>query len=125
MDFQAFRGAMIGMAAWLAAGIAAGVLTAAYHEAFGASASHAYCATLRTSVVTVAALGLAWAGTRWNITEFLRLTYPAMVLGAYRLVVEDLRQERTTALFLSLLVYGTALMALPRLKRARLAAGRT
>ena len=98
---------------------------ASYDAARAAFAVHAYCATLRTSVVTLSALGLAWAGTRWNISEFLRLTYPAMVLGAYRLVAEDLRQERTTALFLSLLVYGTALMALPRLKRARLVADRT
>ena len=48
----------------------------------------------------------------------LRLIYPAMAIGAYRLVMEDLHQERKAALLLSLLMYGAALMALPRFKRA-------
>jgi hypothetical protein len=77
----------------------------------------------------------AWAGGRWDfpelprgpggdgdLPELPRLIHPAMALGAYRLVAQDLRQDGTTALFLSLLVYGTALMAPPRVKRA---AGRT
>jgi len=41
-----------------------------------------------------------------------------MALGAYRMVGVDLRQDRTVALFLSLLLFGTALMLLPRLMRA-------
>ena len=40
-----------------------------------------------------------------------------MALGACRLLAEDLHQERKAALFLSLLVYGAALTALPRLVR--------
>ena len=105
--------------ACLLAGIAAGLLTAGYHEVFGQAASHAYCATLRTAVVAVAALLLAWAGSRWDNLEFSRLIYPAMALGAYRLLTDDLHQDRKAALFLSLLVYGSALIALPRLKKAR------
>ena len=42
-----------------------------------------------------------------------------MLLGAYRLLVLDLHQDRKAALFLSLLVYGGALMLLPLLARAR------
>jgi hypothetical protein len=42
--------------------------------------------------------------------------YPAMLLGAYRLIAEDLYQDRKVALFFSLLVYGAALMALPKLR---------
>jgi len=105
--------------ACLLAGIAAGLLTAGYHEVFGEAASHAYCATLRTTVVAVAALLLAWAGSRWDNLELSRLIYPAMALGAYRLLTDDLHQDRKAALFLSLLVYGSALIALPRLKKAR------
>jgi len=86
---------------------------------FGEAASHAYCATLRTTVVAVAALLLAWAGSRWDNLELSRLIYPAMALGAYRLLTDDLHQDRKAALFLSLLVYGSALIALPRLKKAR------
>jgi hypothetical protein len=105
--------------ACLLAGIAAGLLTAAYHEAFGQSASQAYCGTLRTTVVAVSALLLAWAGSRWDNLELSRLIYPAMALGAYRLLTDDLHQDRKAALFLSLLVYGSALIALPRLKKSR------
>ena len=40
-----------------------------------------------------------------------------MVLGAYRLVAEDMHQEPRAASVISLLVYGGALMALPKLLR--------
>jgi hypothetical protein len=115
--FQAFRLAAAGTFAWLLAGISAGLLTAVYHGAFGEAASHAYCATLRTGIVAGSAILLAWVGSRWDYLELTRLVYPAMVIGAWRLVMEDLHQERKAALFLSLLIYGVALMALPRFKR--------
>ena len=117
-SLQAFRLVVAGALVWLAAGIAAGALTTAYHALFGAGASHAYCATLHTGVLAAAALLLAWAGSRWNRLELSRLIYPVMIAGAYRLVVEDLHQDRKVALFLSLLLYGAALMALPRLHRS-------
>jgi hypothetical protein len=114
---QAFRLVVAGALVWLAAGIAAGALTAAYHALYGAGASHAYCATLHTGVLAGAALLLAWAGSRWNRLELSRLIYPVMIAGAYRLVVEDLHQDRKAALVLSLLLYGAALILLPRLHR--------
>ena len=108
-----------GTAVLLLAGVAAGLLTAGYHLIFGVEATHAYCATLRTFVLSAAALLLAWAGGRWERPEFGRLVYPVMVLGAYRMVVVDLHQDRTAALFLSLLLYGGALILLPKLIRTR------
>jgi hypothetical protein len=42
-----------------------------------------------------------------------------MFLGGYRLVMQDLQQGHTGALFFSLLLYGTVLIALPRLKAAQ------
>ena len=115
------RMAIAGMLAWLLAGTLAGALTAGYHAALGPAASHAYCATLRTGVLTGSALLLAWVGARRNNWELSRLAYPMMALGAYRLLAEDMHQERKAALFLSLLVYGAALTALPRLNRSRAA----
>jgi hypothetical protein len=108
-----------GTAVCLVAGIAAGLLTYGYHAIFGAEATHAYCATLRTFVLSFAALLLVWAGGRWDRPEFSRLVYPVMALGAYRMVGVDLQQDRTAALFLSLLLYGGALMLLPRMMRVR------
>jgi hypothetical protein len=104
-------------AVWLIAGILAGQITIAYHAICGAGASHAYCATIRTAMIAAAALLAAWVGARWSKQEFSRLIYPLMILGAWRLVTVDLRQERTAALFLSLLLYGGALMVLPRISR--------
>lgn len=104
---------------WPIAGLAAGLLTGAYHAWFGAGATHAYCATLRTALLAAAAVALAWCGSRWKRPELSHLIYPAMTLGAYRLVAEDLHQDRKVALFFSLLVYGGALMALPKMKSAR------
>ena len=122
-NIQVFRLAVAGTLVWLLAGASAGALTSAYHAVFGAASSHPYCATLRTSVLAGLALLLAWAGARWHRVELSRLIYPTMVLGAYRLVMVDLGQDQKPALFLSLLVYGCALMALPHLARARPSAG--
>ena len=119
---RALRVVIAGTAALLTAGIAAGLLTYAYHGIFGANATHAYCATLRTFVLSATALVLAWAGGHWNRAEFGRLVYPVMALGAYRMIGVDLHQDRTAALFLSLLLYGGALMLLPKLIRTSAAA---
>jgi hypothetical protein len=118
-SFHALRTAEAGTLVWLAAGVAAGLATFAYHGAFGADATHAYCATLRTGVLSGTALLLAWGAGRWNRPEFSRLIYPVMALGGYRMIGVDLRQDRTAALFLSLFLHGAALMVLPRWHRAR------
>jgi hypothetical protein len=103
----------------MVSGIAAGLLTAGYHQMFGVTATHAYCATLRTGVLAAGALVLAWAGWRPGRPEFSQLVYPVMALGAYRMIAVDLRGDRTAALFLSLLLYGGALMLLPRMSSRR------
>ena len=117
-NMQVFRIAVAASFVWMAAGIAAGLLTAAYHVVLGAGASLAYRAALRTGVLAGLSLLLAWAGPRWNRPELSLLVYPAMVLGGYRLLVQDLHQGHNGALFFSLLLYGAVLTALPRLKRS-------
>jgi hypothetical protein len=116
---RAFRVAMAATLVWLVASVAAGGLTRAYHGLFAAAAGDPYCATLRTLAVVGVTLLLAAIGTQANFRDFAQLVYPLMLLGAYRLLSDDLRQDRKTALFLSLLVYGATLIALPRLRRAR------
>ena len=114
---QAFLVAVAAGFFWLAAGIAAGALTGIYHAVFGADATHAYCATLRTATLAGCSLFFAWSAVHWRRLEVSYLVYPAMALGAWRLVMKDLHEDRTGALFLSLLLYGAVLTALPRLKR--------
>jgi hypothetical protein len=104
-----------GVLVWFLGALTAGLSTYAYHGIAGAAATHAYCATLRTSVLSIGALLLAWAGARYIKPEFSRLVYPVMLMGAWRIVGIDLHQDRTTALFLSLLLYGAALILLPRI----------
>lgn len=117
-SMRAFRIAVAASFVWLAAGITAGMLTGVYHLVMGAGATHAYCAAMRTGVLAGLALLLAWAGPRWNRAELSLLIYPAMILGAYRLLAQDLHQGHKGALFFSLLLYGAVLTALPRLKRS-------
>ncbi|MEO8369789.1 MAG: hypothetical protein ABI806_11345 [Candidatus Solibacter sp.] len=114
---RALRVLVAGAAVCLTAGIAAGLLTSVYHHWFGAEATHAYCATLRTLVLSSAALLLAWGAHRWQRIEFGRLVYPVMALGAYRMIGVDLQQDKTAALVLSLFLYGAALIVLPKLAR--------
>jgi len=115
---SAVRLTLAGAAAWVCAGLAAGYLTASCRYLLGPDAGPAYCPTLRTAALVGMALLLAWAGSRWRYPEFSRLAYPAMILGGYRLLTQDLYEERKVTLFLSLLVYGAALTVVPRLKKA-------
>jgi len=113
-----FRLSLAGVFVWLLAGLWAGAITNVCASVLGDSAREGYCATLRTWTLAALSLLLAWAGARWKRTELSRLVYPAMILGAYRLAMVDFNQNRKPALFLSLLAYGGALMALPRLMRS-------
>jgi hypothetical protein len=62
-------------------------------------------------------VALAWFGRRWNLSELIWVLVPWMIFGAVKLVADDFRQGRSVTLFLSLLVYGATLIALPRLLR--------
>jgi hypothetical protein len=108
------RLACAGMLALLVAAIAAAGLTGGYHALFGAAATHSYCATLRTCVLAGGSLWLAWAGSRWQRIELRQLIYPTMLLAAYRLIAEDMRQDQKAAAVISLLIYGAVLMTLPK-----------
>lgn len=121
--FIALRLAAAGAVLLQTAGALAGSLTAIYHVILGAAANHTYCGTLRTGVLAAGALLVGWAGTRWSREEAWLLVYPTMALGAYHLVAVDLHQGTKPALFLSLVMYGTALIVLPRLRRAMRSTG--
>lgn len=120
----ALRMVVAGMVFWQSAGLAAAVLSAAYHAGFGAGAPHGYCATFRTVVLAAGAVLIAWAGSHWKGLPVTPLIYPVLVLGAYRLLMLDLRQESKSALVLSLLAYGAALILVPRLAEFRQTAAR-
>jgi hypothetical protein len=118
-NFRALRVALASVLVWEVLGLSAGTLTSVYHGLIGATAGDPFCATIRTGVVTGAALLLVFAGSRPNFRDLAQMVYPLMLLGAYRLLFVDMHQDRKVALFLSLLLYGAALMAIPRLRRVK------
>lgn len=113
--YLGFSMAVSALLVWHATGLAAGALTGAVHQIEDPEARSAYFATARTAAITLCAIALAWSATRWRQPALSYLVYPMMLLGAYKLAVQDLRAERTMPLFLSLLLYGGALIVLPRL----------
>lgn len=123
-NFHAVRLTLAALLTWVATGLLAGLLTGVCHAFFDAAAGDPYCATLRTATLTGASLLLAWAGAHRKFTHLAPLVYPLMLLGAYRLLAVDMHQDRKIVLFLSLLLYGAALMAIPRLARPRVSAHR-
>jgi hypothetical protein len=74
--------------------------------------------TLRTVAISAAAIALAWLGSRWHLRELVWLLYPWMAFGAIKLILEDFGHGQSATLFVSLFVYGAALIALPRLLRS-------
>jgi hypothetical protein len=61
------------------------------------------------------ACALAWGGRRWDRDELVWLVFPVMIIGAYKLIDIDFPQARTHAVSISLVLYGGALLVLPRL----------
>jgi hypothetical protein len=70
---------------------------------------------VRTVVTCVIALGLGYAGSRWNRVELGWVAYGAIGFGALKLVLEDLRFGNAATLMVSLLFYGLILILLPKL----------
>lgn len=79
----------------------------------------AVVATIRTGVLSSAAIGLALA-CRWDRFADMRLlVYPVLTMVALKLLVEDFRVGRPLTLFITFAIYGGALIAAPRLRRRR------
>jgi hypothetical protein len=73
--------------------------------------------SLRTVLISAVALVLAWFASRWRRSELVWLLYPWMAFGALKLILDDFGHGQPATLFVSLLVYGGALIAIPRLLR--------
>lgn len=74
-------------------------------------------AALRMGVLALTVVALAWVG-RWpRLYEALWLVYPLLMAMALKLLLEDLRFGRSVTIFVTLAVYGGALILAPRLAR--------
>jgi hypothetical protein len=83
----------------------------------GDAGEPAVTATLRTAVLAVSAVLLAWAGRfeRFRVASWL--AYPILAVGGLKLLAEDFPAGRPLTLFVSLAAYGGALILVPRLLR--------
>jgi hypothetical protein len=81
------------------------------------AADAAIVAGLRTLVLAAAALLLAWLGGREILPEGKWLTYVVLVIAGLKLLVNDFVAGRPATLFMSLAVYGAALILAPKWTR--------
>ena len=74
-------------------------------------------AALRTAVLALAALLVAFARRRTALPELTGLVYAILMLATAKLLFEDLPHGRALTLFVGFAFYGAALLATPRLLR--------
>jgi len=72
-----------------------------------------------TIVLTAAALVLAWSGTRWHRKELVWLTYAFIAAAGLRIILRDLPSAKAIELVVPLLLFGAALILLPKILRTR------
>ena len=77
-----------------------------------------HVALIRTLILCLIALALAFAGWRWRRLELKRLAYAALALTAAKLVVEDLHHGNVGFTAGSIFVFAITLIGVPRLARA-------
>jgi hypothetical protein len=82
-----------------------------------AAAHGGQVATLRTALLVVDILALAWAARALEFVEGAWLVYPLLVLTGLKFVFEDFRAGQPATLFVSFALYGLALIVGPRLCR--------
>jgi hypothetical protein len=102
---------------WVACGAVIGALAPVAAGSADRSVDLGALATLRTAVLAVAALLIAWASRRARFREWTWLVYPLLVVIGLKMVVQDFKFSRPATLFIALALYGAALILAPRLRR--------
>jgi hypothetical protein len=74
-------------------------------------------ATIRTGVLAIAALVVAWIGRHARFREWDWLVYPLLVGIGLKMVAQDFPHGRPASLFVALALYGAALIVAPRVRR--------
>ena len=100
---------------WVFAGTIVDVLGISFRHA--STWDPAWLATLRTVVIVVITLGVAYASRRSAWREAGWLTYPLLVVLGAKLLLSDFPSGRPVTLFIALAAYGIALIAAPRALR--------
>ena len=74
-------------------------------------------ALIRTIVLAIFAVILAWLGNKSKLFELSLLVYPVLIIGGLKLLLEDLGTGTPITLFIGFAFYGIALISAPKIKR--------
>jgi hypothetical protein len=110
-------GLRVGLAVCVVVGVA-GVLVVAAQPLLARSdvtSQAGVVATLRTGVLALGALGVAWLGGRVGTRACGVLLYPLLGWGALKLLIEDFRTSPPLLLVVAFAIYGGALIVGPRI----------
>ena len=110
-----------GLPAILAAAVTAAFLVSAFANlaAFRMGPGASQVAVIRTLITCALALGLAFAGARWQRSELVWTAYGALAFVTLKLLFEDLRLGHSGPAAISIFLYAIALIIVPRLARPR------
>ena len=111
------RVVMVLILLWVATASVVGLLAPLVAGLPDGSVNLGALATLRTAVLAVAALLIAWVARHARFREWAWLVYPLLVVVGLKMVVQDFQQSRPRTLFIALALFGAALIIAPRLRR--------
>ncbi len=100
-----------GLLAWVSAGLGALWLAGMFTSVPGPDTDMAFLATSRTAVLCILSVVMAWAAGKYSLRELGWLVYPLLLGVGLRLPFEDLPYGRPATLFITLALYGGALVA--------------
>ena len=85
--------------------------------ALGTTAGASHVAVIRTLIICVVALALAFSSSRWERRELVWIAYGILVLVAAKLLFEDLQHDNPGFTAIALFLFAVALIFVPRLAR--------
>jgi hypothetical protein len=100
-----------------AGGTLVGYLAPALARQTDGSVDPGMLATIRTGVLAIAALAVAWIGKHARCREWDWLVFPLLVGIGLKMVAQDFMHSRPATLFVALALYGAALIMAPRMRR--------
>jgi hypothetical protein len=113
----AIRVVIILILAWTAAGYVIGFLAPVAAGLPDRSVDAGILATVRTAVLAVGTIIVAWVGRHARFREWGWLVYPLLIGIGVKMVSEDFKHSRPATLFIAMALFGTALILAPRLRR--------
>jgi|CZKF01.1.fsa_nt_gi hypothetical protein len=85
--------------------------------AHGITPNAPYVAFIRTLILCVLALALAFAGSRWRRVELTRIAYATLGLVAAKLLFEDMRLGHLEFIAAAIFLFAITLIAVPQMAR--------